>query len=826
MKGITFDVFRKLLIYSIIPLFFLMIIFGLVTRDHLLESFDEMAEQAAKNLNYKIESEINTLFERIPQRLNHSIYRYGEVQDDLKYFIFRIKNLYDIYLIDKNGKIIKGESRYYYVEQHKDFNIGNEKYQIVGGDIVIKFEQELVNGQKVIYRGSVGDIFSAFAASFENLDIFLADRTGNIIYHSNPSIYLKRLSIKGLGILENSEDRVSGYYKFPQESGVLSERYVYVVKNIDPELIYGVVMDEDLINNHFKRIFLQLIIILIVYLFLIYLISKYLSNYISKPIVEIAKYSEESMDQDDVTLNIEKFPDNELRVLATNLERSIKTIKSLKNELFVTIMSIGDGVIVTDEQGIIEIMNPVAEKITGYVQMEAEGKHIVEVFKIFNEMTGDIVENPVIKAIRDKKVYGIANHTILKDKEGNQKIISDSASPIIINDVVKGGVLVFRDDTEKEKFKKEMIRKEQIETIGLVAGGIAHDFNNILAAINNYMLVAKIMCDENKKIEEIADNVISICGTGKFLANKLLVLSKGGEHISIVETDLYSLISETARFVLSGSNIKYSITKDDDFCYALVDQNLISQVFHNLFLNSKQAMPDGGRINISISMDQEVLINGKPSLKVIFEDNGPGISKDNLENVFNPFFTTKKSGSGLGLYIVKTIIDKHDGKIILESEIVKGVKFTIYLPSSDKCPVIISQAEKNSLKKDIDAKVLVMDDEFFIRDSLGLLLENLGCKVFFAEDGDEAYDIYEEHLKNGEKIDIVFLDITVPLGKGAKYAIDKIKKVDPIVNAVVMSGYTDSDIMENYKDYGFSDILSKPFEHKRVLDILKKIKKV
>ncbi|MGC8925344.1 MAG: ATP-binding protein [Calditerrivibrio sp.] len=823
MKRITTDIFYKLFIYSIAPVVLLLMVFGILMMEHVYQNINEIAHRQVEMMNNKLEDEIEFFDGRIAQRIDHSIHRYGSIQDDLKYFIYRVKELYDIYIVDKNGKVIDGESKFYRVDRGKPLNIDNHRYHVDDMEVMIRFDKDLADGNRVVFRLSIRKILEMVSYSNSEFEFFVVDKMGNVIYDSDPSIYVKRINLKGLGFLESGGKNVSGYYPLPTETGSIERNYINIIKDLNDELIYGVKVNTDLLRKEIRKIYLQTGMIFVVYLLILYLIAKYLSKYLSNPIIALKRFSEEASKSENLNFDEKDFPDNELRILAKNIYESFLKIKRLKDELFITLMSIGDGVIVTDNNGKVEMMNQVAEKITGYKNNESVGKPLVEIFKINNEITGVQVENPIERALREGKIVGLANKTVLTDKNGNRKIISDSAAPIIVNGEVKGAILVFRDDTEKEKFKKEMIRKEQIETIGLVAGGIAHDFNNILSAINNYMLVAKMNFGENEKVVEFANNVITLCGTGKFLANKLLVLSKGGEHMTLVGTDLFSLISETARFVLSGTNIKYEIKKTDYLCYGLVDQNLVAQIFHNLLINAKQAMPEGGEINIGIEIDDSFLIHEKPSIKITVKDTGPGIPEDVIDNIFQPFFTTKQHGSGLGLYIVKTIVEKHDGRISVESVRGKGTTFTINLPASDKCGIETVKVDKEVEADRFCHKILIMDDEYFVRDSLGMVFEGLGCEVFMAEDGDEALKIYKEHLERDKKFDIVFLDITVPIGKGAKYTIEKLKIIDPDVKAVVMSGYTDSDIMENYKSYGFIDVLSKPYDRKRIIEILREI---
>ncbi|MCX8083789.1 MAG: ATP-binding protein [Calditerrivibrio sp.] len=817
MMKITTDIFKKLLFYSIIPLLFIAILFILLMQNNIYEQYNNISYNQISQVNKDLRSQIDFAKSRIPQRLINTLLKYGHLQDDIKYFIFKIKELYDIYIVNSDNVILDGESRFYYIKKGEKLNIPNDKFQIIDNDILIYFSHLLPNGQTVIYRYSIRKLFENIYFQMDGQNFFIAEMDGRIIFHTNPTIYLKNISIAELEFFKNKERIVYGLFPFPNEKDEKDINYVYLVR--DNDLIFGINISSKVINADLNRIYIQVGFIITIYLILLFLIAKYLSSYISKPIVALKDFSN-SASTSDTVLDISKFPDNELRTVALNLVNSFNTIKSLRDELYITIMSIGDGVIVTDESGNIELFNKAAEAITGYSFSEVIGKHISEIFVIHNEVTNQPVENPLLKALQNRTIIEISNNTSLKTKNGDKRIISDSAAPIIVGDEVKGGVLIFRDDTDKEKFKKEMIRKQQIETIGLVAGGIAHDFNNILSAINNYMLVARLTFDQNPQIQEFADQIITLCERGKFLSNRLLVLSKGGEHIALQDIDIYSLISETARFVLSGTTIFFNISKSQQYCYVKGDQNLIAQVFHNLLLNAKQAMPEGGTLDVSISLEPLYSTN-IPFVKIVLKDNGPGIPQKYLDKVFQPFFTTKETGSGLGLYITKSIIEKHNGLISIDTQEGVGTTFTIYLPSSDKCPT--PQFDKNNITDvTFNYNVLIMDDEYFVRDSLELLLIAFGCKVAIAENGDEAYELYLDALKHQNKFDLIFLDITVPLGKGAKYALEKIKTIDPDVKAVVMSGYTDSDLMEHYPEYGFFDFLPKPYDQKRLKQIFLK----
>lgn len=822
MKSITTDIFKKFLIYSIIPFLIAIAIFYIILKNRIYENINQISEHHVVSIHNKLSEEINTYNHRITHRIIHSITKNGDLADDLKYFIYTIKGLYDIYIVDKENKILYGESKFYHIEKGKLLNIESKQFQHVDNDILIKSEHQITDNYRLIFRHSIRSIFEIFDANMDNMNTFILDKKGNIVYHTNPIIYLKGINVSSSDFFTKDDDIVKGFFNFIQ-SEYDKKVYMFIMKNLDKHLYFGTYVEENIMNKNINKIYLQLSIIFMAYFLLLYFISRYLSEYVSKQVIALSKFSSDIIRNEETRLDIYKLPDNEIRNVAENLIKSIEKIKSLKDELHITILSIGDGVIITDEKGNIKLFNKAAENITGYNETEVKGKNISEIFHLMDDLTCKPIENPVVAALREQKRLELSEHTILFTKNGEKKIISDSASPVLVDGVLKGIVLIFRDETEKEKFKREMIRKQQIETIGLVAGGIAHDFNNILSAIYNYMSISKINFPEDINITKFADQIMELCERGRFLSNKLLILSKGGEHINLSNVDLYKLLADTAKFVLIGSSITFNISQlNKDCCCIVADENLISQVLHNIILNAKQAMSESGNINIVISLEDLQEKGNRPYIKISIKDEGPGIDKEQIEKIFEPFFTTKNGGTGLGLYIAKSIIEKHDGIIKVFSENGAGTEFVIYLPYSNKC--VLEKNKDIILDRYYDLKVIVMDDDFFVRDSLTMLLESVGCKVYQAENGDEASELYEKLIKKGEEIDLLFLDVTVPEGKGAKYTLEKVKTFVDNPKAVVMSGYTDSDLLENHLKYGFIDVLPKPFKQEKIIELLKKIK--
>ncbi|HCW93451.1 MAG TPA: hybrid sensor histidine kinase/response regulator, partial [Flexistipes sinusarabici] len=351
----------------------------------------------------------------------------------------------------------------------------------------------------------------------------------------------------------------------------------------------------------------------------------------------------------------------------------------------ITLRSIGDGVIVTDYNQNVEMLNDVAVELTGYSEREAKGRHIKDIFHIISEKTGEEIENPVEKCMETKSICQLENHTLLINKDEYPVVIADSAAPIIYDNLVIGAVLVFRDETEKRQIQSEMIKKQKLESVGVLAGGIAHDFNNILTAMSTYNTLLDMSISEEDKEKKYVKNMSKLISRAEFLSNRLLTFAKGGTPVKQA-TDVYSIIKETIDFVLAGTEIDYVINESEDLWKAEADPNQIAQVFHNILINARHAIDSEGLIKVNlenkiIEKDTAVLQKGKYVL-ISIEDNGKGISKEHLERIFEPFYTSKSDGSGLGLSIAYSVVKNHDGHIYVESEEGKGTIFYIYLKAS------------------------------------------------------------------------------------------------------------------------------------------------
>lgn len=280
---------------------------------------------------------------------------------------------------------------------------------------------------------------------------------------------------------------------------------------------------------------------------------------------------------------------------------------------------------------------------------------------------------------------------------------------------------------------------------------------------------------------------------------------------------LSDFVEDVIRFDLVGSNIKPVFQLDKKLWSARIDRGQIEQVFSNLVINAKEAMPDAGHLYVTLENIETSgrlvpeLSNGK-YIKITMRDEGEGIPKEYIDRVFDPYFTTKEAGSGLGLATVFSVIHKHNGYIDINSAIDHGTTFTFYLPASDEQQLQkYTQTRTENLLSKRALSILVMDDEKPIREIISELLEKAGFSVETVEDGQQAIDRYSEKMAAGKPFDAVIMDLTIPGGMGGKEAVKSILAIDPRANVVVSSGYADDPIVANYTDYGFKGTAIKPY---------------
>jgi two-component system cell cycle sensor histidine kinase/response regulator CckA len=300
----------------------------------------------------------------------------------------------------------------------------------------------------------------------------------------------------------------------------------------------------------------------------------------------------------------------------------------------------------------------------------------------------------------------------------------------------------------------------------------------------------------------------------KDLTQQLLTFSKGGSPIR-KSTAISEMIKDTATFALSGSDVRLEFSLPEDLWAVEIDEGQMSQVIQNIVINADQAMPAGGTLNISarntaIQRLGALLLPKGNYVQIDIKDEGVGMSKQQLARLFEPYFTTKQKGSGLGLATAYSIIKNHGGHITAESTQNVGTTFHIYLPASSKpAPVKRKPAREKPVRG--KGRILVMDDEEIIRLLLSKMLTSAGYKVELTKDGAEAVELYRKARESGQPFAAVILDLTVPGGMGGKETVKKLLEIDPHAKVIVSSGYATDPVMSEYKKYGFSAVVAKPY---------------
>lgn len=499
--------------------------------------------------------------------------------------------------------------------------------------------------------------------------------------------------------------------------------------------------------------------------------------------------------------------------------RAEKALEEEKEQLSVTLAAITDGVIRLDEKGHVILMNAVARDLCGLTHTEAIGAELNSVLSLLDETSFNPTKLDISKIEFNSENKPFTLSAILKNKRTGQNLnIYLSIAPIVgLNTEKHGFVCVFRDVTLEKKAEEETIRMQKLESIGLLAGGLAHDFNNILSGILGNTQLARMVYEKGEKIEKYLIGVEDATKSAAALTQQLLTFSKGGEPVK-KQIDLKELLEETILFALRGSNVKSVFFIENKLWLVNVDAGQINQVINNLAINADQAMPNGGTLTVEasnvIETNQTGTLNPGKYVEIKLIDQGIGIPESDLSKIFDPYFTTKQKGSGLGLASSYSIIEKHDGIITVQSEPGKGTIFTIYLPAYEGN---VHKSDKESRKiEEGSGRILVMDDESYIRELMQDMLDLLGYESITVSNGDEAIKTYTEALNSDNPFRAVIMDLTIPGGMGGKDAIRELLKIDPHVKSIVSSGYSADSIMANYGDFGFKGILQKPFRIEEV----------
>jgi len=375
-------------------------------------------------------------------------------------------------------------------------------------------------------------------------------------------------------------------------------------------------------------------------------------------------------------------------------------------------------------------------------------------------------------------------------------------------------VVIATDVTERKRQEEERLRAQKLESLGHLAGGLAHDFNNVLTAILANISHARMDALDGKNVTELLECAERAAFRARDLAYQLLTFSRGGEPIKKV-IPFAEVVRSAAEFALRGSRTRPEFAIAPDLHEVEADEAQLRQVVSNIVINADQAMPAGGVVrleaaNVAIGPDSGTEPAPGPYVKLSFADQGPGIPPEIRDKVFDPYFTTRKNASGMGLATSYSVVRRHGGTISIGPGEGTGAIVTILLPAAKAkaVPAPVCSARPAATGR---GRVLIMDDEEIVRSATGAILGALGYEVAYARDGAEAVAAYREARDAGRSFSIVIMDLTIPGGMGGREAIEQLRRIDPEVNAIVSSGYSDDPIMSNYADYGFRGVVPKPY---------------
>ena len=487
-----------------------------------------------------------------------------------------------------------------------------------------------------------------------------------------------------------------------------------------------------------------------------------------------------------------------------------------KERLSVTLRSVGDGVIATDMSGVVRVFNRAAEILTGWRSDEACGRPLDEVFHNLDADTREPVTNSIRSTSEPDNPLGIARSAILVPREGRELPIQEVSAPLLDNGRVVGLVVAFRDASDAIRVQEERTKASKLESLGLLAGGIAHDFNNILTAILGNISLAR-----HEGLDERTDEALvaaeEACVRARQLTQQLLTFSKGGAPIK-KSVRMDRIVMESIRMALSGAAASWIADVDPSLWMVNGDEGQLIQVFNNVIINAKQAMPHGGRIGVKAQNILEpenrwefgLLVKAGPYVRVSIADEGLGIAPNVMPKIFDPYFSTKPTGTGLGLATSRSIVKNHGGYIAVESEVGRGTIINICLPAT-----LAVHRDDPPRSARIPAagtgRVLVLDDEAPIRALAVRLLDLLGYQSEAVSTGSEAIERYTRARNEGRPFDLVLLDLTIPGELGGSHVLRVLRTIDPEVKAIVVSGYASDDVLANYRDYGFKAVVTKPF---------------
>jgi PAS domain S-box-containing protein len=504
------------------------------------------------------------------------------------------------------------------------------------------------------------------------------------------------------------------------------------------------------------------------------------------------------------------------------------TKAALAKQLQQIIEFLPDGTFVVDHNRKVIAWNRALELLTGMSKDDIIGTDFYK--GIFNDCNQKSLIDQIFVGISSNCSNSGANQTgeaavqqiLIPRLNHKENVLLDLKATPIRNEQgdVTGVIETIRDITHQKQMEAEAIRMQKLDSLGIMAGGIAHDFNNILAGILANLQLAEFKLKHHEDIFKYLDDTIETTWKASQITRQFLTFAKGGAPVKKIASIL-ELITDAVEFALRGSKVKPRFHFQENPWTVEIDEGQITQVINNLTINAVQAMSSGGFLDITfenIVLSPESKYRPGRYVKLSIKDSGCGIPLAIIDKIFDPFFTTKKVGNGLGLSTSYSIIKKHDGYIEVESTAGTGTTFYIYLPASEE--EIARLEASREIKTTGGYNILLMDDDEIIRQVVGDMLAYYGYRITIARDGNETIQCYQQAMSAGEGFDAVLMDLTVPGGMGGLETMAVLRRIDPLVKAIISSGYANDPVMSDYKQYGFCGFVAKPYKFDELVEVL------
>jgi PAS domain S-box-containing protein len=498
-------------------------------------------------------------------------------------------------------------------------------------------------------------------------------------------------------------------------------------------------------------------------------------------------------------------------------ERAQATAAERESQVRMLLESTAESIYGIGTDGLCTFCNPACVRALGYQRPEelvgrnmhdlihhssAEGVHVNE------------ADCRIYRTLRDHRGYH-ADDELLYRADGTHFPVELWSYPMFRGEAFAGAVVTFIDLTERKRLEGEVLKVRKLESLGVLAGGIAHDFNNLLMGILGNLSLAREELANPAEAAELLHEAEQATLRARKLTQQLLTFSRGGAPVRKVIA-LRPVVEEAASFALSGATARGEQTFAQDLWAVQADAGQIGQVIHNLVINAVQAMTQGGVIriscdNVSLADGEVVPLPAGRYVRLAVQDTGPGIAPEHLPRVFDPYFTTKAGGHGLGLASVYSIARKHGGHVTVASAPGAGTTFEVYLPAASgeisgaRPPAAVVPAAPRG------TRILVMDDEAAVRRVGASMLERLGYDVESAADGAAAIEAARAARERGRPFDLMLLDLTVPGGMGGVEALKQIRAFEPGAVFIATSGYSNDPVMSDFRAYGFAAAVAKPY---------------